>query len=166
MDTSERLLHALRTRHKMPAAALLEHLGVSRATLMWAVHDLGPQVIALGKERRTAYAARRSVRGPLQAIPLYRIDEQGRPHESALLHPLHPQGCAVSFTEPSAWPLGNEAGMAEGWWFEGLPYMLDDMRPQGLLGRHFARHHADLLQVAPTGWGNLNDHNWGKLEYR
>lgn len=148
MDTSERLLHALRTWHKMPAAALLEHLGVSRATLMRAVHTLGPQVIALGKARRTAYAARRTVRGQLQAIPLYRIDEQGRPHESAVLHPLHPQGCAVSFTEPSAWPLGDEAGMADGW-FEGLPYMLDDMRPQGFLGRHFARHHADLLQVAP-----------------
>lgn len=140
MDTSERLLHALRTWHKMPAAALLERLGVSRATLMRAVHALGPQVIALGKARRTVYAARRPIRGQLQeAVPLCRIDAQGRPHESALLHPLHPQG--------------DDGDMADGW-FEGLPYMLDDMRPQGFLGRHFARHHADLLQVAsdPKDW--------------
>jgi hypothetical protein len=39
-------------------------------------------------------------------------------------------------------------------WFEGLPYPLDDMRPQGFLGRHFARQNAGLLQVAenPLDW--------------
>jgi hypothetical protein len=39
-------------------------------------------------------------------------------------------------------------------WFPGLPYPLDDMRPQGFLGRHFARTHASLFQVPedPTRW--------------
>ena len=39
-------------------------------------------------------------------------------------------------------------------WFAGSPYFLDDMRPQGFLGRHFARRHADLLQVSadPKLW--------------
>lgn len=146
MSTSEALLRALRTWHKAPAGALLARLGVSRATLMRAVQELGPQVIARGKARRTAYAARRPVRGQLQALPLYRIDELGRPHEAAVLYPTYPQGCAVDFLEPMPWPL--DEAMGDGW-FEGLPYMLDDMRPQGFLGRNFAHHHADLLQLGP-----------------
>jgi hypothetical protein len=43
----------------------------------------------------------------------------------------------------------------KGGWFPGLPYPLDDMRPQGFLGRHFARAHALTFQVPedPTRWG-------------
>lgn len=43
--------------------------------------------------------------------------------------------------------------MADGW-FDGVPYMLDAMRPQGFLGRHFARAYADVLQVPdnPSAW--------------
>jgi hypothetical protein len=43
--------------------------------------------------------------------------------------------------------------MADGW-FDGLPYLLDDMRPQGFIGRNFARRHALLLQLSedPARW--------------
>ena len=43
--------------------------------------------------------------------------------------------------------------MADGW-FDGLPYPFDDMRPQGFIGRSFARQHALLLQASedPTRW--------------
>ncbi|MES2089899.1 MAG: type II toxin-antitoxin system HipA family toxin YjjJ [Pseudomonadota bacterium] len=151
MTTAENLLRTLRTWHKLPAKHLLERLGISRATLMRAVQALGPQIVARGRARRTAYAARRAVRGSLQALPLYRIDQDGQPHEVALLHPIYPEGCAADFLEPLDWPLDDN--MQDGW-FEGLPYPLDDMRPQGFLGRHFARHHADLLQVStdPKTW--------------
>ena len=33
-------------------------------------------------------------------------------------------------------------------WFEGLPYLLYDMAPQGFLGRHFAHRHAGQLGVS------------------
>ena len=128
----------------MPARQLLERLGVGRATLMRAVRELGLQVVSRGRARRTAYAASRSLRGSLQALPLYRIDQDGRAHEVSMLHPVYPAGCAADFSEPPGWPLDDD--MKDGW-FEGLPYFLDDMRPQGFLGRHFARHYADLLQV-------------------
>lgn len=151
MITSEDLLRTLRTWHKLPAGQLLGRLGVSRATLMRAVRELGPQVVSRGRARRTAYAARRALRGSLEALALYRIDRNGQAHDVAMLYPLHPAGCALDGSEPLEWPQDEE--MRDGW-FEGLPYFLDDMRPQGFLGRHFARRHADLLQVStdPKDW--------------
>lgn len=153
MDTSESLLHTLRTWHKLPAKQLLDRLGISRATLMRAVRNAGAHVVVRGKARRTAYAARRALRGSLQPLAVYRIDEMGQAHESAVLHLTYPGGCAMDFLEPCLWPL--DEGMRDGW-FEGLPYMLDDMRPQGFLGRQFANRHAALLQVAP------NPQNWSE----
>jgi hypothetical protein len=41
-------------------------------------------------------------------------------------------------------------------WFAGLPYFLQDLRPQGFLGRHFARTHAASLQV-PVDPGHWSD---------
>lgn len=151
MTISENVLRTLRTWHKLPARQLLERLGISRATLMRAVRELGPQVVSRGRARRTAYAARRALRGSLPALPLYRIDQDGQAHEVAKLFPIYPAGCVLDGSEPLDWPL--DADMQDGW-FEGLPYFLDDMRPQGFLGRHFARHHAALLQVStdPKVW--------------
>jgi hypothetical protein len=41
-------------------------------------------------------------------------------------------------------------------WFDGLPYPIVDMRPQGFLGRGFARQHARLLGVPedPEAWND------------
>ena len=41
-------------------------------------------------------------------------------------------------------------------WFDGLPYPLADARPQGFLGRNFARHHARALHVSenPDDWSD------------
>ena len=151
MTIPEDLLRTLRTWHRMPAGELLARLQVSRATLMRAVQSLGPEVITRGRARRTAYAARRALRGRNEALPLFRIDRDGRAAEVATLHLTYPAGCAIDFLEPFEWPL--DEAMRDGW-FEGLPYPLEDMRPQGFLGRNFARHHADLLQVSedPQRW--------------
>ncbi|MEN9904771.1 MAG: putative kinase YjjJ, partial [Pseudomonadota bacterium] len=53
------------------------------------------------------------------------------------------------------WPWPVEDGMCDGW-YEGLPYPLLDMRPQGFIGRHFARRHAlDLhLPDNPDLWND------------
>lgn len=147
----ERLLKELRTWRVQPAGVLADRLGVSRPTLARAVRALGDQVVSRGQARRTAYAARRQVRGSTKPLPLFRIDEVGVSHQAAVLYPLHGGGFAMEFNEPAPWPLQEQ--MVDGW-FDSLPYFLDDMRPQGFLGRHFARNHADLLQVSadPSVW--------------
>ena len=118
---------------------------------MRAVQALGPAVVSSGAARRRAYAARRTVRGSIAPIPLYRIDAGGDVEEVALLHPTHPGGCLLEYRRELEWPLDPD--MQDGW-YEGLPYPLEDMRPQGFLGRHFAKAHALMLQVAedPRLW--------------
>ncbi|MFY7855167.1 MAG: DNA-binding protein, partial [Rubrivivax sp.] len=149
------VLHLLRLRGRLQAGELLKALEVSRATLMRQVRAAGDDVIARGSARRTTYAARRALRGSKAALPLYRVDEQGDIQEVARLDLTYPHGCAVEFLADFGWPL--DAEMQAGW-FDGLPYPLQDLRPQGFLGRIFARHHAGLLQVPedPTAW--TDDH--------
>lgn len=151
MAIADDLLHLLRTWGRAPAGHLVERLHTSRPTLKRAVDALGPSIVGLGRARRRAYAARRALRGSQQPLPLFEVDARGQVHEAATLWPIHPQGCAVAFQRPPPWPL--EDAMRDGW-FDGLPYFLDDMRPQGFLGRSFARHHAALLQVSehPQDW--------------
>jgi len=120
---------------------------------MRRVRAAGEDIVVRGSARRTVYAARRALRGSKAALPLYRVDPQGAVQQVARLDLTHPDGCAVEFLGDFGWPLDEE--MQSGW-FDGLPYPLQDMRPQGFLGRGFARHHAALLQVPedPTAWSD------------
>ena len=150
------LLQILRLARVISGAELLLRLRksrptLSRATMMRMVRELGEQVVVRGAARRTSYAARRPLRGSSEAIPLYRIDRSGRGEQVAMLDPIYPAGCALRYEQEFEWPLAPE--MRDGW-FPGLPYPLDDMRPQGFLGRNFARNYAELLQVGsdPQKW--------------
>ena len=147
MTISAKVLEILRTWQRQQAGELLGRLGVSRPSLMRAMSELQGQVVSRGRARRTAYAARRAIRGNLKPLPFYRVDEQGQVHESGLLEPIYPAGCAVTFAEEFPWPLDDE--MRDGW-FRGLPYAFGDMRPQGYLGRNFAHQFAALMQVDET----------------
>lgn len=147
MTISERVLEILRTWQRQQAGELLGRLGVSRPSLMRAIAELQGQVVSRGRARRTAYAARRAIRGNIKPLPFYRVDEQGQVHESGLLEPTYPAGCAVTFAEDFPRPLDDE--MRDGW-FRGLPYPFGDMRPQGYLGRNFAHQFAALMQVDET----------------
>lgn len=144
MTIAQTILETLRTWHRQQAGELLRRLGVSRPSLMRAIAELDGQVISRGRARRTAYAARRAIRGNPNPLPLYRIDALGRAHEAGLLEPVYPEGCALSFTETCPWPLDDE--MTDGW-FRSLPYFFGDMRPQGFLGRNFAHQFAAILQM-------------------
>jgi hypothetical protein len=144
MAIAKTVVETLRTWGRQQAGELLQRLGVSRPSLMRAIAELDGQVVTRGRARRTAYAARRSIRGNPAPLVLYRIDESGRAHEAGLLEPIYPEGCAMRFVEACPWPLNDD--MADGW-FPGVPYLLGDMRPQGFLGRNFAHQYASILQV-------------------
>jgi hypothetical protein len=144
MKISKLVLEILRTWHRQQSGELLSRLGVSRPSLMRAMTELNGQVVTRGRARRTAYAARRAIRGQIAPIPLYYIDKAGRANEAGLLEPIYPEGCAMNFSEKFPWPLDDEMGDG---WFHGLPYPLADMRPQGFLGRNFAHQFSAILQV-------------------
>lgn len=150
---ADKLLSTLRLKGRLQAGDLLKALGVSRATLMRLARAAGQGLVVRGAARRTTYAARRPLRGAHAPLPLYRVDAQGDVQQIAWLDLVWPSGCALEFLADFGWPLDD--GMASGW-FDGLPYPLHDMRPQGFLGRNFARHHAEMLQVPqdPAVWSD------------
>ena len=150
------LISKLRRTGKVPAGELRAQLDVSRATLMRAVQAEGSAVLTVGRARRTAYAARRLLRGSADPLPVFRVDRAGRGEQVGHLHLAHPDGCVITYDNPIdglGWPL--DADMQDGW-FEGIPYPLADLRPQGFLGRAFARENAALLQVGedPSRWSD------------
>lgn len=151
--TPNDLRQTLMNNPRASGAALCGLLkGINRSTLMRLLDQLGADVIRRGGSRRTRYALRRSLRGRSESIPLYRIDAAGTGHVVGALDLTYPQGSALAFNEPFAWPLDREGKMRDGW-FEGLPYPLLDIRPQGFLGRNFAHLFSQSLEVAE----NLND---------
>ena len=153
LNVSE-LIEILRVHPGISSAELCRRLGgINRSTLSRRLAALGDAVISRGGSRRTAYALRRELRGSEAPVPLYRIDESGRGHQAGVLDCIRPMGTALLFLEPFIWPL-NDA-MKDGW-FEGLPYPLVDARPQGFLGRNFARHYARVLRVSenPDDWSD------------
>lgn len=80
----------------------------------------------------------RDVRGHGGRWPLFRIDGYGRPDVAGELVALHGGGCLLKLEPKPAWLRDH---FADGR-FPGIPWFLDDQRPQGFLGRLFARQRA------------------------
>lgn len=141
---TDALLALLRQRGAQRSAELLQALGVSRPTLSRAVARARGAVLRFGATRATVYATPRQIGGE-SSWPLYRIN--GDAHVELLgellavgrnefaLRPQHPL--------PAFMPAPDfTAGV-----FPDLPWFLDDQRPQGFLGRHFAHRMAATLGV-------------------
>ena len=148
-DTS-RLTLVLQARGLTVARALAEALQVSQPTLSRRIVRLGPAVERVGAGRQTQYALRRNVRNLGSTWPLYRIDEQGRPHTAGELRALHGGFRFMPSSPAPAWfareyPTGV---------FPGLPFFLQDSAPQGYLGRAIARELASRMGVPadPREW--------------
>lgn len=130
------LLELLPPGRAVPAADLLEHLGIARPTLSRLVADAGGKIARLGRTRATAYAVRQATAAGSD-WPLFRMREDGALEELGHVVALsgdtfHVQleGDRPNLARP---PEGDIKGF-----FPGLPWYLDDLRPQGFLGRTFA----------------------------
>jgi HipA-like C-terminal domain len=108
------------------AAELIQRLGCSQPTLSRLVRAVGAQVLTLGKAKQTRYARARPVQVE-QPLPITRIDAAGAPHNCGILHAI-----GVSSGSRTAWVAQRQMEI-----FEGLPWFVIDMRPQGFIGRQF-----------------------------
>ncbi|MCC7536277.1 MAG: type II toxin-antitoxin system HipA family toxin YjjJ [Deltaproteobacteria bacterium] len=147
------LLATLREAHApVPAGALATRLGISQPTLSRAAADAGQRVVRIGRARATRYALSREVPRAGSRWPLYRIDPDGSPHRLGELRALHGGAFHLEVVRRTTSLRGAFAlGL-----FPGLPWFLDDVRPQGFLGRAFARAYADEVD-APTDVQRWND---------
>ena len=148
----DRLNAELLRNAPVSAAILAERLQVSVPTILRILKENQQHVVRIGTTKNARYALRRTLRGTTHTFPVYRIDEHGKGHECSSLELVHPHGSVMDLNQ-MGWPVDSEH--LNGYW-DGLPYPLYDMRPQGFLGRHFAKQtHHDL--GLPTHLGDWSD---------
>lgn len=133
------------------AASLQARLGASQPTLARRIAELGERVIAIGATRRRRYAAARAVWGDQTRWPVYRIDAAGAAARLGVLHALRRGSWHLAFD--SAEPCFAHGEFRDGL-YPDLPWFLLDVRPQGFLGRAFARQHGEQLDIGvdPERW--------------
>ena len=133
----------------LSSAELQAHLSVSQPTVSRAMAPLiqSGQVQKVGAARKQRYVLPRTVRDVGRSIPVMRIDAQGQPSPFARLVPLAGVG-----VKGAVW-VDEEDGLSKR--FDGLPWFLDDMRPQGCMGRTFADTNPELqLGNDPRYWSD------------
>jgi hypothetical protein len=147
MAASDTIVKMLRAGPQ-PARALYERLGVSQPTLSRLINQMGVSILRFGRARQTQYALRRKL-GPHDSFPLYRVSLSGNLEQWGALHPVMPDGYLVE-----TWATAAHEARAD--LHPGLPWYLQDMRPQGFLGRSFARFHGPMLGLPldPNRWSD------------
>ncbi len=146
------LLSLLGSGAPIPASQLLQALNISRPVLGRLVAEAGDQVLRIGKARATCYAARSRMEAG-SAWPLWRMRGDATLEELGTLLALRgdrfqfePAGARPNLLRPVEDIPGH---------FPGLPWFIDDLRPQGFLGRTLAHRQAARLGVPKdlNRWG-------------
>ncbi|MBB5204946.1 serine/threonine protein kinase HipA of HipAB toxin-antitoxin module [Inhella inkyongensis] len=104
---------------------------MSQATVSRAISELGDAVLRIGDGRSVFYSLIDS--SWIAAIPVHRVDAEGKLHELGQLIPVRPEGFVMQRMDGT---LQHS---------DSLPWWLADARPQGFLGRAFAHRHAEAL---------------------
>lgn len=141
----------LRARGPISATELAALSDVNPTTVTRTLSEM-EGVVRLGQTRRTRYALRREIGSVGNSWPIFRIDARGQARRLGLLEAFHDRVWRVTWDEPApAW--ANRFSDPEGLW-EGFPFFLGDIRPQGFLGRLAARGASRHLQVPedPRDW--------------
>ena len=129
----------------LSSAELQAQLGVSQSTVSRALAPLiqSGEVHKVGAARTQRYVLPRTVRDVGRSVPVMRIDALGQPTPFARMVPL---------ASGAVW-VDEEDGLSKR--FDSLPWFLDDMRPQGFMGRTFAHSHPELqLGNDPRYWSD------------
>ena len=132
------------------SAQLQERLQVSQPTASRALAALvqNGAVLKLGQGRNQHYGLPRTVAGVGAQIPVTGVNAAGRVQTLGTLYALHGGGYWVEGD-------GLRAMLNGGPYFDGLPWLMQDMRPQGFLGRSFARQYVgQTLSSDPRQWSD------------
>ncbi|MDD5262346.1 MAG: type II toxin-antitoxin system HipA family toxin YjjJ [Methylacidiphilales bacterium] len=143
MRANEQILsQELRQRGLAASSELTQACRISQPTVSRTIHSFGSAVFRTGAGPSTRYGLYRGVRSHGRQWPLYVVDSEGEPHHGGALTSMHERYFHISANEPLHPLLAGE--FASGL-FRDLPWFLQDLRPQGFLGRAFARtHHLEL----------------------
>ena len=147
-EIAERVLHVLHQVGGVGTSTELQtRLGLSQPTVSRALSALVKQgrLLKVGAARSQQYLLPRHIEGVGSQIGIVRIDTQGR---------VSPFARMVALPGGRFWV--NEAdGLTQ--LHAGLPWFLDDMRPQGFMGQTFVQNHPELSLPADLRHWN-DDH--------
>lgn len=131
LSLTEFLEQGLATSKEIQAATRLSQAGVSRQ-----LRRLGQRIVAVRSGRTPKYALTRNAFGSSDRLPLAMVDTSGDAVLVAHIRPLVTGGFYVEpCAEVSALLLGDRGDGI----FDDLPYFLQDMGPQGFIGRQIAK---------------------------
>lgn len=126
------------------SAELQRELGVSQPTLSRAFTELGDKVVRIGKGRSSRYGLRRELPQIGSSWPIFSISESGTP---SLLGKLH------AMARDQYW--FSAVAAAQSYVSDGLPFFLQDLWPQGFIGRTVPRRFPELaLPERITDWND------------
>lgn len=132
--TVAQLITELRRGHAS-APEIARALGISQPTFSrLAARADATDLLAAGRARARRYAARRRIDRLGDRVPLFMLDQNGSARRLAWLHAVWPGGFFVESLDPDL----------AGGFLPGLPWFLQDLRPQGFLGRLIPRLHPEL----------------------
>lgn len=144
------VLHAEVLRRKLAfgpksGTQISKEIGLSQPTVTRALAGMAGEVIKFGQKKASKYLLRDLSRG-FPDISVYRVDLKGLVKEMGVLSPVRAEG--YLFTKVD----GGQK------YFDGLPWWLFDMRPQGYMGRAFASKHGLELGLPDSvnQWSDAN----------
>lgn len=110
----------------LTAKEITEHLQITQSTLSRRLTKI-PEIVKIGQSRSTRYILPRPLDSQWR-FPLYQINEAGNAEKVGTLYSIWPgESCAV------------ETVSGQSLIYDGLPWFITDMRPQGFLGRAWGR---------------------------
>ena len=120
-----------------PATAkiLQAHTGMSQVAVSRRLKTLGNRIVRVNIGRTPLYALARNAFAPDVEIPLVRVDAYGNSENIAGIVPLAHGGFFVHLMPGAPHTL---LGLSQNGLYDNLPWFLDDMRPQGFIGRRIA----------------------------
>ncbi len=136
---------ALLSRGAATRADLQGELHVSQPTLSRAIAELGNQIVRIGRGRSTRYGLRRELPLIGSFLPIFRVDREGEARLIGRMHALARE--QYWFDAP-----GTDHGL-----FDGLPFFLQDLWPQGFIGRTIPGRFPELgLPERVTDWSDTH----------
>jgi hypothetical protein len=143
-NTVDLVISTLRSQGGVATSAELQaQLGLSQPTVSRALAPLvaSGEVRILGAARSRRYLLPRPVEGVGREVPIMRVDADGA---------VTPLGRMLPLPGGRFW-VDEVDGLSKP--HDDLPWFLNDMRPQGFMGRTFAAAHPELqLAADPRRW--------------
>ena len=143
------------TRGVLSAKELMGATKLSQSSISRCLAAASDSIVRIGRARASRYGLLAPIGKQGSRWPLYAIDEDGNPEQIGTLHALAGRAWYFERVNVDAWPTLTGEKFPDGV-FPDIPWFLNDARPQGFLGRAFARAHGSFIGEGsnPIKWSS------------